>query len=297
MCRPRASTRPECDEYLGGVGDRRVEAVSGTPAPPLRSIIGGYRGYRTDGPPGIHRGLPSRHLTFIISLDERVDIARMPDDIQPPGRFQAFVGGLHAAPATIRHDGFQHGISVELTPLGARALLGLPAGELAYAVVDLEDVLGPSATGLVDRLVSSPDWRERFSVLDQVLVQRLKEGCGPPREVAWAWRRLLSTGGAVEVGALASDVGYSRRHLSELFRRELGLAPKAAARVLRFERSRRLMERTDRPGLAAVAAASGYYDQAHPSREWRAIAGCTPTTWMAEELPSVQDVPADLGAC
>ncbi len=261
----------------------------GAPAPPLRSCIGRYLGYRTDGPSGTHRGLPSPHLTFIISLDEPVDIARMPGDSQPPGRFQAFVGGLHATPASIRHDGFQHGLSLELTPLGARSLLGLPAGELANTVVHLEDVLGPSAVCLVDRLASAAGWRQRFAILDEVLVRRLRDGCAPPREVTWAWERLLSSGGMVGTGALAVDVGYSRRHLGALFQRELGLSPKVAARVVRFERSRRLLERSERPSLANVAASSGYYDQAHLTREWREIAGCTPTTWMAEELPYVQD--------
>jgi AraC-like DNA-binding protein len=266
-----------------------VETVMGTPAPPLRPVIGLYRGYRLDGPPGTHRGLPSGHLTFIISLDEPVDIVRMPGEVQAPGRFQAFVGGLHAVPASIRHDGFQYGLSLELTPLGAHALLGLPAGALAYAVVGLEDVFGPGAVGLVDRLVSSPGWRERFAVLDEVLVRRLSEGRRPPPEVSRAWERLVSTGGAVGATDLAADVGYSRRHLGELFRRELGLSPKVAGRVLRFERSRRLLGQPRRLGLATVAARSGYYDQAHLTREWCEIAGCTPTTWMAEELPFVQD--------
>jgi transcriptional regulator GlxA family with amidase domain len=76
----------------------------------------------------------------------------------------------------------------------------------------------------------------------------------------------------------------------------LGLAPKAAARVLRFERSRRLIEAAKGQGLADVAAAAGYYDQAHMTRDWREIAGCPPTTWIAEELPSVQDAPMALGA-
>jgi AraC-like DNA-binding protein len=273
-----------------------VEMVTGTPAPPLRSSIGRYRGYRIDGPSGTHRGLPSHHLTLIISLDEPVDIVRMPGEVQGPGRFQAFVGGLHATPASIRHDGFQHGVSLELTPLGARALLGLPAGELAYGVVHLEDVFGPSAPGLVDRLVSAPGWRDRFAVLDEVLVRRMREGCGPPREVIRAWQRLLSSGGTIDTSALAMDVGYSRRHLGALFQRELGLSPKVAARVVRFERSRQLIERSGRPSLAGVAATSGYYDQAHLTREWREIAGCTPTTWMAEELPFVQDGAGGPGA-
>jgi hypothetical protein len=145
------------------------------------------------------------------------------------------VGGLHANPAYIRHDGYQHGISIELAPFGARRLLGMPAAALAYSVVALEDLFGPAASGLVDRLVSALEWRERFAALDEALVGRLRDGTSPVSEVAWAWGRLVSTAGAQEV----SEVGYSRRHLNELFRREFGLAPKAAARVLRFERSRR----------------------------------------------------------
>jgi AraC-like DNA-binding protein len=275
----------------------RVEAVLGSPAPPLRSIIRQYVGYRTSGPPALHRGLPSRDLTFIISPDAPVDIVGMPENVQAPGAFQAFVGGLHAAPATIRHDGYQHGISVDLSPFGARRLFGLPAGELSYAVISLEDLCGPAARTLVDRLVSAPSWREQFAILDEVLVRRLSETTAVAPEVARAWDRIVRSRGAVDVTRLASEVGYSRRHLTELFRREIGLPPKVAARVLRFEASRRLLERAaDGTSLAAVAAESGYYDHAHLTREWQAMAGCPPTTWIAEELPSVQDTAADAGA-
>lgn len=57
--------------------------------------------------------------------------------------------------------------------------------------------------------------------------------------------------------------------------------------MLRFERACWLMRR--RCGLAEVAAASGYYDQAHLSREWHALAGCAPQAWIAAELPLLQD--------
>ncbi len=92
--------------------------------------------------PGVHRGLPSRHLTFIVTLDGTVDLACMPDSAAPPASFTALAGGLHARPALISHDGHQHGIQLHLTPLGARVLLGLPAGELASTVVELGTLLG-----------------------------------------------------------------------------------------------------------------------------------------------------------
>jgi AraC-like DNA-binding protein len=262
----------------------------------LRSIIKGYRGYRSFGGPSMHRGLPSGALTFIISLDDPVDIATLPLGVQGPGQLQAFIGGMHDTPAYIRQHGFQYGLSLDVTPLGSRTLLGVPAGDLANKVVPLEELVGPCAHNLVDRLAVAPGWRERFAALDEVLLAWLKTPSQTMPEVERAWEILVSAAGTVDVTRLASEVGYSRRHLGDLFHRELGLAPKAAARVLRFERSRRLIARPQRPSLAQVAAAAGYYDQAHMTREWTEIAGCAPSVWMAEELPFVQDGPIQLEA-
>jgi AraC-like DNA-binding protein len=279
------------------VGPPVNESAIGRPAPPLRPFVDRYVGYRQEGfAPGLHRGLPSRHLTFIVSLADPVDIAGMPDAAQAPASYQAFVGGLHAAPATIRHDGTQVGVSIQLTPLGASALLGVPAGALAWSVVDLDDVLGRPAGELVERLADAPTWAARFAVLDHVLTARLDEPAGPSRETVRAWERLVASGGGVDVRSLAREVGWSRRHLSERFRLELGLPPKVVGRVLRFERARRLLTSPRRPSLAAVAAVCGYYDQAHLNREFRELAGCSPLTWLAEELPSVQDDALEVGA-
>src|SRR5436305_11604474 len=102
----------------------------------------------------------------------------------------------------------------------------MPASELAYCVAHLDDVFGSSAGTLVDQLVSAPTWPARFAVLDAALTRRLRDAADPQREVLYAWTPLLATGGGVDVHGLARDVGYSRRHLSDLFRREVGLSPK-----------------------------------------------------------------------
>jgi AraC-like DNA-binding protein len=274
-----------------------AEAVTGVPSGVLGPWVDRYRAYRYEGfAPGLHTGMPSPGLTFIISLGDPVDIACMPGGRQPPAALQAFVGGLHSTPALIAHDGNQVGVSIDLTPLGARALFGMPAGELAWHVVDLADVLGPEGRSLADRLVSCDGWAPRFAALDEVLAraiarrrgQRRRHATDPPPEVTEAFRRLVVSGGRIPISTLASEVGWSRRHLGQRFREEVGLSPKAAARVIRFDRAKRLLAAGDR-GLAEVAAVTGYADQAHFSREFRELAGTTPTAWMAEELPFVQD--------
>jgi AraC-like DNA-binding protein len=271
--------------------------VAGRPRPQLASLVAVYAGYRIEGAlPGVHRGLPSRHLSVIVTLDGTVDLMAMPDLTQPPASFTTVASGLHAVPALIGHDGHLHGIHLHLTPLGARALLGLPAGELASTVVELNALLGPVAGELVERLRSAHTWTDRFIELDAVLARIAKQRHGPAPELWWAWQRLAASHGQVEVATLAGEVGWSRRHLSEQFRREFGLTPKVAGRVMRFEIAHRLLKAPHRPALADVAARAGFYDQAHLHREWRELAGCTPTRWLAEELPSVHDSRLGSGA-
>lgn len=267
------------------------------PAPALRGLIENYVGYRLVGfDPGIHRGLPSRQLTFIISLDGPVEMAELPNSTQASASMAAFVAGLAPAPALIRHDGTQYGIAIEVTPLGARQLFGLPARALAGHVVELDELLRSSSNELMDRLASAPTWSDRFAILDEVLARETREARPPAPEVVHAWNCLVTSEGAMEVSTLACEVGWSRRHLGERFRDEFGLSPKVMARMIRFERSRGQLQLPYRPSLADVAATCGYYDQAHMTREWNQFAGCTPTVWMAEELPSVQDSLATAGA-
>jgi len=107
------------------------------------------------------------------------------------------------------------------------------------------------------------------------------------------WLRLLAAGGRCAVSGLAAEIGWSDRHLRGRFREETGLTPKAAARVIRFDRARRLLQRraaaaTALPPLADLAADCGYYDQAHLAREFRDLAGCPPSAWLAQEFRIVQ---------
>jgi AraC-like DNA-binding protein len=284
-----------------GDGDHIDESVWQVPTPPLRPFIARYTGYRQAGvAPGLHRGLPSPYLTVIFTLDDPLELLEHPDRRQPPGRYSTLVGGLHTAPALVTHPGRQSGVQLLMSPLGARALFGLPAGELASTDVEGSAVLGSFADQVGERLRAAADWPARFAVLDEMLTARL--GGGPPSpaarsevsgEVRHAWRRLLAADGRCPVSRLADETGWSDRHLRGRFRDETGLTPKAAARVIRFDVTRRLLMQhavsgPDMPALADLAAERGYYDQAHLAREFRDLAGCPPSAWLAEEFRNVQ---------
>jgi AraC-like DNA-binding protein len=108
-----------------------------------------------------------------------------------------------------------------------------------------------------------------------------------------AWRLLLRAGGRVGIRELARETGWSERHLSEVMGRETGLTPKQAARVIRFDRTRRLLQARPEVRLADLAVGCGYADESHLDREFRALAGVPPRRWLAEELRNVQVPPAE----
>ena len=130
-----------------------ADAAHRLPATPLRPLVDRYVGYRYLGfSPGLHRGLPSTSLTVVIALGPPTYLSLMPGDGQAPGEFRTLASGLATRAVHIAHDGDQYGIQLDLTPLGTRTLLGLPAGELAGLVVELPDVIGPEGEHLPDRL-------------------------------------------------------------------------------------------------------------------------------------------------
>jgi AraC-like DNA-binding protein len=271
------------------VATRSAVQVAVRPDPALRAWIASYAGFELRGfPPGVHLGTPGRSLTVVVSLAEPLDVVDADGAVPRSGRFGAVAGGLTSRSVAIRHDGALHGVRLSLTPLGARALLGVPAAALAHDLVPLDDVLGRLGTELVDRVRDARTWPDRFAALDAVLARaaRRRAPVADPvrREVDEAWRRLVVHRGRVRIGALAADLGWSRRNLGERFREEIGLTPKEAARVLRFEHAHDLATAADAPSWADVSARAGYADQAHLVREWREFTGRPPTTWRRGEV-------------
>lgn len=104
--------------------------------------------------------------------------------------------------------------------------------------MELSALLGADAERWAGRLSSVDTWQDRFALLDGLLADRMATGPMHSPEVVWAWRAMRRAGGAVRVADLAQGAGCSHRHLVARFREQVGLRPKTAARVLRFNGQR-----------------------------------------------------------
>lgn len=270
------------------MAEPQSEWLTRRPAPALAPFLDRYVGYRLEGfAPGLHRGLPSRHLTFIVSIGPPIDVVAQTDPAQAPSRYRSVISGLQAAPALIAHDGSSEGVALELTPIGCRALFGMPGSELWNTSLELDDLAGPVGAELWERLQLAPTWADRFAACEHVL-GRLLTGDSVEPALARSWQLLAASAGTRPVSEIAATIGWTRQHSARRFAGEFGLSPKLAARVVRFDRARRVLQ-VPFLSIAQVALACGYYDQAHLTRDFTELAGVPPARLLADDLPSVQD--------
>jgi AraC-like DNA-binding protein len=83
------------------------------------------------------------------------------------------------------------------------------------------------------------------------------------------------------VSQCAKSVGVSERRLSQVFREEVGMAPKTWCRIGRFQTALRALHQGLDVPWAELALRCGYYDQSHFANDFRAFSGIDPTTYSA----------------
>lgn len=262
------------------------------------TLPGGVRltGYRADGlTEGVHLGVPGASLTVILSLDGPVRAADTAAELRTrPASLDVLVAGMQERATYVEQPSHQEGVQLALDPLASRALFGVPASEVSATMRDAFDP-GRWGRDLWQRVGELPSWQERFEAVGEIFAARAARRprrMEPRADVAAAWRLLTRTRGAMSMAQLAHEVSLSERHLRTEFRRELGIGPKGAARLMRFEHASTRMTAAVRAGrtlsLAGVAADCGYADQSHLSREFRGYLGIAPSTWLAQERRNIQ---------
>lgn len=262
----------------GGSSSSGWATASARSAPWLGAVAPAYDGYAEwSDQPVVRREVAVHRVVLIIGLGGPLSVSDASGRVRSIG---SFVAGLSLAPTLTSHPGRQRGVEIRLTPPGAYRLFGLPMSELTDRVVDLDAVWGRAAARLVDRLAEAPGWAARFALIDDELSRRVERGPRPDPELENAWRRLERSSGNVRIGDLLDDTGWSRRRLAERFRQQTGLTAKSLARVMRFQHAVRILTGPGHRSLASIALTCGYYDQAHLNRDFRDLAGCTPTEYL-----------------
>lgn len=259
-------------------GDRGVEGepirrparyAEHRPHPRLRDRVQcywSYRGILPARPASIEAVLPDACMDFLFDVAAGT----------------AHLVGTMTRPLRVRRAGSMDLLGIRFRPGAITAVVDLAAAELTDSIVPLGEALGPAAGPLLERLRATSASLDRIAALDRMLLVEVpRPSPGGDAAVLAATGILAGRAGAVRIGELAAAVGLGRRQFERRFLHAVGIPPKAAARVIRFQAALARMLASPETSLSAVAFSAGYHDQAHFTRDFGAFAGEAPGAYRA----------------
>jgi AraC-like DNA-binding protein len=183
--------------------------------------------------------------------------------------------GVLARPEVIEHPAVHRAVGMRLRPLGARLLLGVPLSLFSGTLTALDDLLGAPGAALAARCGNAPTPAAALGEALAWVEERLHTAILPDALAPWALARLDAAGGPLAIADLARRSGLSERRFVVRFHREIGVTPKVYTRLVRFRRT--LAALGPDLSLAALASSMDFADQPHMNREFRDLAGLTPS--------------------
>jgi AraC-like DNA-binding protein len=257
-----------------------------TPAPPLDRYIRTLWYARV--PRASHcreRILPTGRVQVILNL-ARDFLVDCPEGVPEQRSAPSLVVGARSVYEIVDTSDMADLIGTVFEPGGFPVFASDAADLFSNRSVDLESVWGAPARAVRDRLREIPAARDKLRCFEAFLAGTFRGRLLEPRPmritaVDYALRRFAQAPSVSTVRDVARGTGWSERRFSQIFREEVGLAPKVWCRIQRFQRAvEQLHAGADVP-WAELALHCGYYDQSHFANEFRAFSGVDITTYSA----------------
>jgi AraC-like DNA-binding protein len=235
------------------------------------------------------RLLPIGSMELVINLHEdRIPLFDRQSRAECGSTNGTMICGTHSEGYIIRTDSKISVMGVHFKPGGSTSFLGLPARELYNQRVGLDELWQGRAAELRDHLIEAPTPESRFLILEQslLMVMHLSDHTTVLQKhrhpvVDFALRELRRSP-IPSVSTVTNQIGCSARHFNQLFRDQVGLTPKLFCRVRRLRQVLYLIAGKEQVDWTDIASTCGYFDQAHFIHDFRSLAGCTPTEYLAQ---------------
>ncbi|MGA7524946.1 MAG: helix-turn-helix domain-containing protein [Acidobacteriaceae bacterium] len=264
-----------------------------TPGPPLTAFVRCF--WYGEGIPQPHareRLLPNGEAAIIFNL--RDDAMRIYDADDPQRYTSCGLVGI-AGPRTncfaIDTAAEERVIGIQFQAGGIFPFFREPAAEVANQSVALDCLWGARAALIREQLLAAASPDAMFVILERALLAHLARPLELHPAVAFARGHICHAPHTTTIAGVTQRIGMSQRRFIEVFRDQIGLAPKAFCRVRRFQRVLEAVHRRQSVDWAQVALDGGYYDQAHFIHDFQDFSGMTPAAYLAKATEHLNHVP------
>jgi AraC-like DNA-binding protein len=247
------------------------------PKPPLSQFVGVFwywEGY--DLQEGKERCLPSGTTELVVSLQ----------DLKPSG---AVICGARSDSFILDRTEEDCLFGIHFNPGGAFPFLGVPACELEGLGITLDDLWPGEGERIRNQLFEATLIEAKFQVMENWLLSKLRLPLVRHPAVQYALSA-LSKQNETKLSEMSNEVGLSQRRFIQVFKNQVGLAPKLFSRVMRFQEIINSVGHENEINWADVALANGYFDQAHFNHDFKEFSGLTPTDYMSRRTGHLNHV-------
>jgi AraC-like DNA-binding protein len=250
------------------------------PAPPLDTYIDYF--YYLDGsmPYLREKILPTGWLDIEINFGGAIQVYDAGGTKSVATCVESWWVGVWNTYGTVEWPPNVHLMGIHFKPGGAYPFLNFPLSELHNQIISADAIWGSFAAALYERLYAAPSIPARLVLFKQLLLTRLCDTLSGLDAVRHAVAQIARHNGALSIKALSDGMDISPNHLLTQFKRMIGISPKGMARLYRLKHVLRSIDPTLDVDWTRIAHQSGYYDQAHFSKDFRAFTGHSPTGYL-----------------
>lgn len=177
-------------------------------------------------------------------------------------------------------------VGVRFKPGGLRPFIDRPLSTFADSTIAIESALGIGTTEAEQRVLGQRDDMAMVAAAESMLIRSLPKPDSQALLAAQVVAAAATEHGPVTAACLAAKVGIGERSLQRLFRNYVGVSPKWVIQRFRLQEAISRLSQKEAVDLAALAQALGFFDQAHLTRDFTKLAGCSPLAyWISQQAP------------
>ncbi|MGE0527941.1 MAG: helix-turn-helix domain-containing protein [Bdellovibrionales bacterium] len=250
------------------LGDARLRVYEAPPCAELQSYIHAAWFMEWDIPTG----------TGLAAIAVPTPCVKIGAIRQSGGELRYEIHGIRAQGGFYRFSGCGQSFGIDFQPGAFHALSGLSLmgwQNKRYRVADVftRFPIAPAESYWTVELAAR--WfRDVLSLFSKKVEERQLHFQSISLVVERLWK-----GDVIRIPELARILETSKRSVLRVFQNEVGLSVRDLMRIVRFQKALKAVSRSNVKGLAEAAADSGFFDQPHMTREFRALVRLPPSNF------------------
>ena len=187
-------------------------------------------------------------------------------------------------------------VGIVFRPTALFKILGLPMFGLTNERIAFTELFDPNE--IERKIEDASSHQEKINLVQHFIYDRLASGLHGTSEIEYAANFIYESRGQCRIPDLIGNAYMSRRKFERKFMEEVGISPKAYARIRRFGYTCLLMAGNREADMMSVLHECGYYDQSHFIKDFKYFSGRTPGSYLKtnEELANYVDNMAIIAA-